>query len=384
MEGPEPLEEPAPERRRPPMNPSVPDFPDFSDDAKDRFLHISSMSDEELGRLLDGSTSPATGGTSFEDLEPGSKVRGTVLEVQRDEILIELDRKTLGVIVRTEFAEGASPAPGASIQAEFVRYDPKKEICILTVGGVRTDVAWEDLRPGHQVEGRVVEAVKGGLVLDTHGLRAFMPISQVALERVEDLAPFVGQKFTCEVQEVDRASRKVVVSRRVILERERASARKTTLASLQKGAVLSGKVVRITEHGAFVSLGAVDGLIHASQLRQGAGGKSPLAVGQTVEVEVTMVDADRARVGLDLRRAAGEGWESTSVNYRVGDEVTGWVSRMGPEGAILALEEGLEAVIPLDAAAGHPSELRQGAIVKAVITVVDTLRRRITARLRSD
>jgi small subunit ribosomal protein S1 len=346
------------------------------EDFDDRMKELSRMSDAELERLMAGGT--AGSGPSIEDLEPGTQVNGTVLEIQRDELLVELDGKTLGVIPLAEFGEEAYPAPGAPIQAEFVRYDRRKGVCALTVGGVRTEMAWEDLRSGHLVEGNVVEAVKSGLVLDLKGLRAFMPISQIALERVEDLQPYIGQRLRCEVIEINRAEEKLVVGRRNLLEKERAAKREKALDFIHEGQVVTGRVVRMTEHGAFVNIGDVDGLLHASKIQHL---KSPLSVGQVIEVEVVTFDKERGRIGLDFHHVAGDSWESLLQSYRVGERVTGWISRIGPEGAVLSLEEGVEALIPIEPGAKPPADLRAGAVVTGQISAIDRQNRKIVVRI---
>jgi small subunit ribosomal protein S1 len=344
------------------------------------------MSDEELARLMGGGKAPSQSKVSPEDLEPGARLRGRVLEVTSAEVMLELDGKTMGLIERVEFPEGELPVPGAFIEAELVRYDSLREVCILTVGAVRSEAVWEEMRVGQRVEGLVTEVVKGGLVLDLKGTRAFLPISQIALIRVEDLTPYLGQRLGCEIQEIDRATRNVVVSRRVLLEEERAGERKKTLAALKPGDVRRGTVARVTEHGAFVNLGGVDGLLHTSRLQRrsaGDAGGTGLKVGQVVEVEVMSVDAARGRISLDFHHVAHDSWDTVIGGFKVGDEVTGWIQRIKPDGAFLSLAEGLEAFIPLDPGAPPPADLRPGVIVKAAITSIDASSHRIMVKPRS-
>jgi small subunit ribosomal protein S1 len=363
------------------MNPKKDPFPFGSDD---NLNDQAGMSDAELERLMAGGGSPLRAPTAFENLQAGERVQGTVIEVQRGALLVELDRKTLGIIDPQEFGEGVYPAIGSTIQAEFVRYDHAKDLCILSIKAVHTEVAWEELRVGLEVEGKAVEATKGGLVLDIHGLRAFLPVSRIELERVEDLQPYLGRKLRCTVEDIDRAARKVVVSRRTVLEREREGERGRALSRLKEGDVLTGRVARITEHGAFINLGAVDGLLHISKMRErhqsGPGGQSALQQGQMVEVEVLRVDAERGRISLDFRRSAGDSIESTIASYKVGDQVTGWVSRSTPEGAILSIEEGLEAFIPRTEGAESTSGPKTGSVIKGTILSIDRASRRIVVK----
>jgi predicted RNA-binding protein with RPS1 domain len=227
------------------MKPDPP-LPGFGPEGDQDQIRIS---DAELERLMGLGGKAAEPPRAFESLETGERVRGRVIEIQRDAILVELDGKTLGTIDPQEFGEEPLPAIGSTVQAEFVRYDRAKELCLLSIRAVRTEVAWEELRLGLEIEGKAVEATKGGLVLDIHGLRGFLPISRIELERVDDLEPYLGRKLRCTVEEIDRAARKVVVSRRAILERERESERSRAYTRIKPGDVLTGRVARLTEHG---------------------------------------------------------------------------------------------------------------------------------------
>jgi ribosomal protein S1 len=354
------------------------------DSFQDRLKDLASMSDEELARLMEGGNESASSKRpAFEDLTPGERVNGTVLDFQGDEILVEIDRKTLGIIDQAEFADAELPAQGSPIQAEVIRFDRDKDVYHLSVKGVRTEVAWDDLRKGMEVEGKVVEATKGGLVIDLKGVRAFLPVSHIELHRVEAMEPYLGQKLRCEIQDVDRGAHNVVLSRRAILERERSSRRQGVFDSLKEGEVRTGKVVRITEHGAFVNLGDVDGLLHTSRIREhfkGARDASPLKVGQTLEVLISRVEPERGRISLDLRQAQQNSWEETSVNYKVGDVVTGWVTKVGPEGVVLSLGEGIEGVIPSAPGSEASPDQRAGALVKGTVASIDRQTKRIVVK----
>jgi ribosomal protein S1 len=322
---------------------------------------------------------PADGG----DLEPGARVRGVVIDVRGDEILVEIDGKSLGIIDGNEFEDGKVPRPGDKVAAEFLRHDPAKGAAVLSVKTVRHEIVWEELRPGVLVEGTVAAANKGGLTLDVKGVRAFLPISQIEIERVEDLTPYIGRKLRCEVTSIDRAARDVVVSRRPILEREAAVERASALERLRAGDVLTGTIVRMSEeHGAFIDLGGVQGLLHASKIRSRrmGGEKEPLRVGQRLLVEVTRLDRERGRITLDFKRVETDAAGEALQDYKVGDEVTGWVARSTEAGLVISLEDGVQGLIPREALAGLPEKPLSGAILKATVTAVDTVGRRLTLR----
>ncbi len=351
----------------------------FRDESQDDYDKIAGMSDEDLDRLM--GAGPAQRSESFEELEPGSRVSGTVVDIQGEEVLVELDGKTLGVIDAGEFEGDQLPTVGSSIAAEFVQYDPEKDACILSTRTVRTEVAWEQLRVGTVVEGVVTGTNKGGLDLDIKGVRAFVPISQIERGRVEDTAPFVGRKLTCEVIRIDRAEHNLLVSRRVVLDREYEVERQRVIATIEEGSVVKGRVTRVTEHGAFVDVGGVDGLLHASKIKErfGAGREGEaLRNGQLIEVEITRVDRDRGRLALDFISAGEDPWEDAIGDYAEGDVVHGWISRRSEAGGyVLSLEEGLEAVIPQEICAGLSAEIQVGSIVKGRVREIDRAGRRV-------
>ena len=356
-------------------------FDDFSDDL---LREAGSLSDADLERIMAGAE-PGRQGPRIEALEPGATVRGIVVDVASGEVLVELDGKTLGAIDLSEFPEGEAPRIGDSIVARFERHDPEKNTARLSVGGVRREVLWDEIHAGTVLEGTVTAVNKGGLTLEVKGVRAFLPVSQIELERVSDLAPYVGSRLRCEVTSVDRASRNLVVSRRIVLEREAQAMKGKALARLSEGEVLSGTVKRITDHGAFIDLGGVDGLLAASRIRDHLKRKNlkePLREGQTVQVQIIHVDRERERIGLDFKVLEAEIWSRAIESYAVGDEVTGWVSRKTPEGAVLSVDEGLEALLPAHLYHKLPEEPRPGSIIKAVVDVIDTAARRMLLRPR--
>ena len=355
---------------------------EFRDEFDDLFEQAG-LSNEDLERVMAGMEGSDGGLEALEEIESGRQLRGVVVDVRGGEVLVELDGKNLGVIDEAEFAEEELPRGGDEIRAEFIRYDKVKNAAILSVKGVRREVAWDNLRVGALLEGTVTETNKGGLTLDIKGFRAFMPVSQVALERVDDLEPYVGRKLRCEVTSFDRGSENLVVSRRVVLEREAEDERGTILSRLSEGDVLSGTVVRVTDHGAFVDLGGVDGLLHASKIHRrlkSEGDEKALRVGQKVQVEVIRIDRERQRVSLDFKQMEADAWGRAGDDYKVGDQVTGWVSSTSNEGVILSIEDGIQGLLPVEHLRLLEQEPLPGALVTAVITDVDSVQRRITLK----
>ena len=243
---------------------------------------------------------------------------------------------------------------------------------------VRTEVIWEGLKVGSVLSGTVVDKNKGGLTLDIKGVRAFVPISQIELTRVEDLDPYIGRQLECEVMQFDRRERNLVLSRRRILEAEAAVIKAKVLEELSEGDVVTGSVSRLTDHGAFIDLGGVDGLLHMSKIRESikSGGSEPLRAGQKVTVQIATIDRDRERIGLDFHQLAEDSWDRTIESYSVGDTVTGWVSRLEAGRTIVRIDEGLEAEVP-DEFYDSVEAPGTGSIVRGRIVAIDRVKREI-------
>lgn len=364
------------------------DFPDVSDDHSDDI----EMSDAELEALLMGHEggSASRGAPSSldpETLEAGTRVSGTVVDYRGGEVLVELDSKSHGVIEDSEFEEGPLPEIGSRIEAIFERYDAGRELSVLAMREARREIFWEELYPGMVVEGQATSVNKGGLTLDIKGIRAFLPISQIERQRVDDASPYVGKRLRCEVTSFDREDRNLVVSRRVILDREAEELKGQALARLSEGEVLQGTVTRLFEHGALVDLGGVEGLLHQSKIiarHQELGEEKALHVGQVIEVEVIRVDPTRGRVSLDFHHVAGETWSHSIEAYAVGTEATGWVTRLSADGVFVALEEGVEGFLPRRWLLDRPEPPHRGSILRVVVDRIDLDRQEVDLRLADE
>ena len=279
--------------------------------------------------------------------------------------------------LRQPLTRSAPATIGSTIEANFVRFDRRRGLAVLSVSGARREIFWENVQPGIIVEGTVSATNKGGLTVDIKGHRAFLPISQIEMTRVENLDPYVGKKIVCEITSVDRADEDIVLSRRNILEREAEEKRGKALTRLVEGEVLTGTITRLNQHGAFVDLGGVEGLLHTSKIRahqNEIGGDDELHVGRQLVVEIMRVDRELQRVGLDFHRVAADTWALSIEGYEVGDEVTGWISKITAEGAWLSIDEGVEGIVPT---ALVDDDVHQGNIVRAAITSIDRDARRV-------
>jgi small subunit ribosomal protein S1 len=356
----------------------------FRDESDDHRVEMG-MSDEQLEALMERAGMP---GDKFgvepeldlAGLTPGQRLTGMVINVRGGEVVLELASKAHGMLEDGEFEDEALPKVGDRLNVNFVRYDAKRQMAILSFKQARSEVVWDELRTGLVVKGLVTEVNKGGLTISIKGLRAFMPISQIERERVTDTAQYVGKTLTCEVTQFDRAEKNVVVSRRVILEREHQEERGKVLARLNEGDQFDGTIVRLNEFGAFVDIGGAEGLLHQSKIEayyREHGRGNPLKTGQRVRVLVAKVEAGRGRIGLDFPRVQVAQVNKALDGFTAGETVAGWVTGIGNDGVLLALDDGVVGFIPLAALGALGESLRKGNVVRGTITRIDKEKNRL-------
>ena len=252
--------------------------------------------------------------STIKNFDDGDLVEGTVVKVDHDEVLLDIGYKTEGVIPSRELSIKKDVDPdevvevGDTIEALVVTKEDKEGRLILSKKRAQYERAWGDIEKIKEadgvVEGTVIEAVKGGLIVDI-GLRGFLPASLVEMRRVRDLSPYIGQKIKAKILELDKNRNNVVLSRRQYLEETQSEVRETFLSQLKKGQIREGVVSSIVNFGAFVDLGGVDGLIHVSELswKHIDHPSEVVKVGDKVTVEVLDVDLDRERISLSLKQA---------------------------------------------------------------------------------
>ena len=267
---------------------------------------LDDMSDEEMNSLIDG---------TITDFDEGDLVTGTVVKIEHDEVLLDIGFKSEGVIPARELSIRKDVNPedvvslGDTIEALVLQKEDKEGRLILSKKRAEYERAWnrveEKFNAGENVEGEVIEVVKGGLILDI-GLRGFLPASLVDLRRVKDLDAYMGTIVEARVIEMDRNRNNVVLSSRVVLEEGRKAERAEVLQKLAKGMRLKGVVSSIVDFGAFVDLGGIDGLVHISEMaKQHVDAPAQVcAVGDKVQVKVMEIDLDRRRISLSMKAAA--------------------------------------------------------------------------------
>ena len=348
------------------------------------------MSDEEMNSLIDG---------TITDFDEGDLVTGTVVKIEHDEVLLDIGFKSEGVIPARELSIRKDVNPedvvslGDTIEALVLQKEDKEGRLILSKKRAEYERAWnrveEKFNAGENVEGEVIEVVKGGLILDI-GLRGFLPASLVDLRRVKDLNAYLGTRIEARVIEMDRNRNNVVLSRRVVLEEARKAERSEILSKLKPGMRLRGTVSSIVDFGAFVDLGGIDGLVHISELSWNHVNhpSEVVKVGQEVEVQVLDVDLNRERISLGLKQTTEDPWRTLVKKYPVGAIVEGTVTKLVTFGVFVDLGDGVEGLVHISEMAkqhvDQPSQVCSvGDKVQVKVMEIDLDRRRISLSMKA-
>jgi small subunit ribosomal protein S1 len=335
---------------------------------------------------------------TFPTINEGEVVHGTVVRVDKDEVLVDIGYKSEGVIPTSELSIRRSVNPadevavGEEIDALVLTKEDAEGRLILSKKRARFELAWKAIEgaaeSGEPVNGRVIEVVKGGLILDL-GVRGFLPASLVDIRRVQDLDEFLGKELRCKVIELNRSRNNVVLSRRAVLEDERKEMRQAILDRLNPGDVVDGQISNIVDFGAFVDLDGMDGLIHISELSWSHVNhpSEVLEIGQNVKVKVLDIDRERQRISLGLKQTQTDPWQQVLDSYGEGDVVEGRVTKVVTFGAFVEILPGVEGLVHISELAQHHVEnprevVSQGDPVNVLILEVDGERRRLSLSLK--
>lgn len=292
------------------------------------------------------------------ELEPETRCRGRVASVHRDNVFVDLGGRNQGVLSLRQFA--TSPEVGVMLDVVVSRFDAEEGLYQLTLPGGAVDVAdWSHVAEGMLVEARVTGHNKGGLECEVNHLRGFIPAGQVSIFRVEDLSQFVGESMTCVVTEANAERRNLVLSRRAVLEREKAEAKDKLMAELAEGDVREGVVRSLQDYGAFVDLGGVDGLLHVSQLswQRIKHPSEVLQVGQPIKVKIRKIDRETGKLSLAFRDLTENPWSLAPSRYPPTSNHQGTVTKIMDFGAFVQLEPGVEGLV-------HISELSHNRVFR--------------------
>ena len=335
---------------------------------------------------------------SMVEVEDGQIVEGTVVKVDRDEVLLDIGYKSEGVIparelsIRNDVDPSEIVSLGDKIEALVLQKEDKEGRLVLSKKRAQYERAWGTIEKIKEedgiVRGPVIEVVKGGLILDI-GLRGFLPASLVELRRVRDLAPYIGKTVQAKIIELDKNRNNVVLSRRAWLEETQKEQREDFLANLKPGEVRSGVVSSVVNFGAFVDLGGMDGLIHVSELswKHVDHPGSVVQVGDDVTVQVLDVDLDRERISLSLKATQQDPWQEFATTHRVGELVYGRVTKLVPFGAFVQVGDGIEGLVHISEMSAHHVDLPEQVVTPGEelwvkIIDLDLARRRISLSIK--
>ncbi len=345
---------------------------------------------EDFAALLEESFQ---GSASFE----GSVVKGTVVSIENDFVMIDVGLKSEGRIPLKEFSAPGRPAEikaGDTVDVFVERYEDKNGEAMLSREKARREEAWtlleKSFQDGQRVNGVIFGRVKGGFTVDLSGAVAFLPGSQVDIRPVRDIAPLMGNAQPFQILKMDRARGNIVVSRRAVLEETRAEQRSELIDSLKEGQILEGVVKNITDYGAFVDLGGVDGLLHVTDIawKRINHPSEALHIGQTVKVQVVRFNSETQRISLGIKQLEADPWEGVDAKYPVGGKFTGRVTNITDYGAFVELEAGVEGLVHVSEMSWTKKNVHPGKIVstsqevEVVVLDVDAQKRRISLGLK--
>jgi small subunit ribosomal protein S1 len=353
--------------------------PDLEREVADAF---ASMSAEDKTAL-------SAGTMDGESLPPGSSLTGTVVGVTDDDVFLQFDAKLQGVVPRNQFGKKEAVEPGRKVDVVLERYESDSGLLLVSRQGAVQRALWTTLSVGSIVQGRVTGVIKGGLEIDCQGIRAFMPGSHADLAPMKDVSLLLNQQVRCEVIEIQRRSKNLLVSRRKLMEREREAAKDQLVAELAVGQTRRGVVKNITDFGAFVDIGGIEGLVHIRDLSWGTVEKvsDVVSTGQEIDVVVLKIDTKRERLSLGYKQALPDPWTKVGARYSEGMNVQAKVVRLADFGAFAELEPGVEGLIPLSEMGWSrvhraSDAVTVGQVVDAVIIRTEPEKRRLALSLK--
>ncbi|WP_338244379.1 30S ribosomal protein S1 [Aurantiacibacter hainanensis] len=346
---------------------------------------------DDFAALLDEQLGGAEGG--FE----GRVVKGTVTGIENGMAIIDVGLKSEGRVNLKEFARGEDEhglSVGSEVEVFVDRVENADGEAMLSRDRARREAAWDKLESefgeGKRVEGRIFGRVKGGFTVDLDGAVAFLPGSQVDIRPVRDVTPLMDVPQPFQILKMDRRRGNIVVSRRAVLEETRAEQRSELIDKLAEGEITDGVVKNITDYGAFVDLGGIDGLLHVTDMsyKRVNHPSEVIEIGQTVTVQIIRINADTQRISLGMKQLESDPWEGVGAKYPVGAKVTGQVTNITEYGAFVELEPGIEGLVHVSEMSWTKKNVHPGKIVstsqevEVMVLEVDSEKRRISLGLK--
>lgn len=349
------------------------------------------MTNESFAALLEESLGE-------NDSLEGTVVKGTVINVDSDAALIDVGLKAEGRVALKEFATApGQPAElkiGDTVEVYIERLEDKNGEAVLSRDKAKREEAWklleEQFNANERVQGVIFGRVKGGFTVDLNGAVAFLPGSQVDIRPVRDITPLMGNPQPFQILKMDRSRGNIVVSRRAVLEETRAEQRAELVENLKEGQVLEGVVKNITDYGAFVDLGGVDGLLHVTDIswKRINHPSEALSIGQTVNVQVIRFNAETQRISLGMKQLEADPWEGVEAKYPINAKFTGRVTNITDYGAFVELEPGIEGLVHVSEMSWVKKNVHPGKIVstsqevEVMVLDVDPAKRRISLGIK--
>jgi small subunit ribosomal protein S1 len=352
---------------------------------------VSPSSDQQLDRAALAALYEET----FKNLEEGTITEGRIVAVTKDKVVVDIGYKSEGMIQNDQFSteELQNIKVGDRLQVYIEECEDDDGNLVLSKEKADKMKIWEELEKlfndGKSIDGKIVARIKGGMMVDI-GVKAFLPGSQIDLHPVRDLDGLVGRTFPLKIIKINHRRGNVVVSRRVLLEETRDSKRKTTLSTLKEGQLIQGQVKNITDYGAFIDLGGIDGLLHITDMSWGRVGhpSEMFNIGDKVEVSVLKYDRETGRISLGLKQKSADPWTGVATKYAIGTRVRGRVVSLTDYGAFIELEPGVEGLVHVSVMSWthevrHPSRVVSiGDQVEAAVLNVDPASRKISLGMK--
>ena len=355
--------------------------------AKNKF-NTNDYTQEEFEKLANLYTE------SFRDVKQGELVKGKLVRIQDDNVIIDVGFKSEGTIPKSEFSDADQLQVGQEVEVVLESVEDQEGNLVLSKARADFLRIWEKVLRAHEtgeiIQGKIIKRIKGGMVVDLIGMEAFLPGSQIDIRPIRDFDALVGQTMDFKVVKVNIPTENVVVSHKVLIEEEIADQRKAILESLERGQILEGVVKAITDFGVFVDLGGVDGLIHITDSSWGRINHPSeiVKLDETLKVVVTDFDEAKKRISLSLKKLLPHPWEKIEEKYKIGDKVSGRVVSLTDYGAFIEIEKGIEGLIHNSEMSWtqhikHPSQVvAMGQIVEAIILSLDKEEKKISLGIK--
>ena len=331
---------------------------------------------------------------SISGIQEGQIVKGTIVSTGESEVMIDIGFKSEGAVPRREFNDLSAIEIGQEIEVFLENVEDQEGQVVLSKQKADFMRVWDSIKDAHDtgntVQGRLMRRIKGGIVVDLFGVDAFLPGSQIDIRQVKNFDQFLGQEFPFKIIKLNKARRNIVVSRRAVLEEERSKMREEIVKVLEEGQTREGVVKNITDFGAFIDLGGVDGLLHITDMSWGrvSHPSEMVSIGDRIKVKVLNYDRERERISLGLKQLTAHPWESIEDKYPIDSQTRGKVVSITDYGAFVELEEGIEGLVHISEMSWtqhvrHPSKLVNiGDVVEVMILKIDQENQKISLGMK--